>query len=158
MTGISGEGDREVKVLAVSSSGGHWEQLMLLRPSLEQFTVIYATSDPHLGERHGVAPVLDLPESNRSRPLRVVRCAWRAWYLVREVKPDVIVTTGALPGLLVLLFGRLAGARTIWLDSFANSGKLSMSGRWGHWFADRWLTQWPDLAGEKGPEYHGALL
>lgn len=131
---------------------------MLLRPSLERFSVVYATSDLHLGARHGVELVLDLPESNRSRPFRVIRCAFRAWRLVWDVRPDVVITTGALPGLLVLLFGRLAGARTIWLDSLANSEKLSMSGRWAKVIASRWLTQWPQLAGKNGPDYEGALL
>ena len=131
---------------------------MLLRPALEKFSVTYATSNPQLGERHAIPDVLDLPESNRSRPLRVLRCCFRAWRLVRQVRPDVIVTTGALPGLLVLVCGRMSGARTIWLDSVANSGRLSMSGRCAGLFADRWMTQWEHLSGDTGPEYAGALL
>jgi len=131
---------------------------MLLRPALEEFSVTYATSNPQLGERHGIPDVLDLPESNRSRPLRVIKCFLRAWSLVRQERPDVIISTGALPGLLVLICGRMNGAHTIWLDSVANSGRLSMSGRWAGLFADRWMTQWEHLSGAKGPEYAGALL
>ncbi|WP_336973140.1 glucuronosyltransferase [Sphingobium aromaticiconvertens] len=158
MDARSQQGDRKIKVLAASSAGGHWEQLMLLRPALEKFTVVFATSNPQLGERHGLRGVLALPESNRNRPLRVLRCIVHAWRLVREVRPDVVITTGALPGLLVLICGRVSGAHTIWLDSVANSERLSMSGRWARFFASRWLTQWAPLSGRHGPEFVGALL
>lgn len=150
--------DASIKVLAVASGGGHWEQLMLLRPALESFDLVFATSDVQFAARHQINDCLDLPESNRSRPFRVVRCFFRASSIVRQVKPDVIITTGALPGLLTIFWGRIYGAKTIWLDSFANSQSLSMSGRVARLFANRWLTQWQHLSHPGGPAFIGALL
>jgi UDP-N-acetylglucosamine:LPS N-acetylglucosamine transferase len=80
-----------------------------------------------------------------------------AWILVRE-RPDVVVSTGALPGYFSLRLAKLFGAKTIWLDSIANVEELSMSGKMIGRHADLWLTQWPHLATSGGPLYRGTVL
>ena len=79
------------------------------------------------------------------------------WILVRT-RPHVIVSTGAAPGYFALRLGKLLGARTVWLDSIANAGELSMTGRLVRKYADLWLTQWPHLAGPAGPDFRGGVL
>ena len=71
---------------------------------------------------------------------------------------DVVLSTGAAPGYFAILFGRLVGARTIWLDSIANVEQVSMSGQMVRRHADLWLTQWPHLAHEDGPECAGRVF
>lgn len=149
---------RPVKVLAISSGGGHWEELVLLRPALEQFDVEFATTDEDLAVRDGLGRIHLIADSNRDRPLQALRTVTDAWRIVRAVRPDVVVTTGALPGLFALIIARLHGARTIWIDSIANSDKPSMSGNCARFFATAWLTQWEHLARPNGPLYRGALL
>jgi hypothetical protein len=78
--------------------------------------------------------------------------------LLRE-KPDVVVTTGSAPGLICLALAKVfSRARTVWIDSIANCERLSSSGARARWFADVWLTQWPELATPRGPQYWGAVL
>ena len=60
--------------------------------------------------------------------------------------------------LLCLVAGKLHGARTIWLDSVANSETPSMSGKFARKFVTLWLTQWEHLARPDAGEYAGALL
>ena len=151
-------GDNEVKVLAVASSGGHWDQMMVLRPALEGFSVRYATTRRDFAARDGIVDVMLLPDSNRFHPLHAVRSLIAAISIVARTRPDVVISTGALPGLFCLAFGRLIGARTIWVDSFANAERLSMSGRYARWFATRYLTQWEHLTTASGPFYEGSLL
>ncbi len=71
--------------------------------------------------------------------------------LVVRVRPRVIVSTGAAPGFFALRIGSLIGAKTLWVDSFANAEELSLSGRKASKFADLALTQWKHL-GEALPE------
>ena len=149
--------DRKIKLLAVASAGGHWEELMLLRPALEPFVIDYATTNSELAIRDGLTHVHLLPDSNRNRPFRALLCLWRVWNLIRRTKPDFVVTTGALPGLISIIAGRSLGAKAIWIDSIANSEKASMSGWCARWFATLWLTQWEHLAQRSG-RYEGALL
>ncbi len=79
------------------------------------------------------------------------------WIMLRE-RPERVISTGAAPGYFALAFGKLFGARTMWIDSIANANELSLCGRKIGRFADVWLTQWPELAAEDGPEYAGAVL
>jgi len=69
--------------------------------------------------------------------------------IVRKEKPDAIITTGAAPGLMCLLAGKILGKKTIWIDSIANVQHLSASGRIAAKFATRVYTQWKDLATDK---------
>ncbi|AGA91747.1 UDP-N-acetylglucosamine:LPS N-acetylglucosamine transferase [Thioflavicoccus mobilis 8321] len=145
-------------VLLSSSSGGHWKQLMLVSAAFEGCVRHYATTEG--GYRAGVEVerFTCLPEGSRWDKFGLVKMAWAAFRLVQRVKPDVVVSTGAAPGLAVVFFGKLLGARTIWIDSIANVERVSMSGRLCRPFADVWLTQWPHLAEQGGLDYQGSVL
>jgi len=96
--------------------------------------------------------------SNESAPKSLVKLALQVFWIVLKVRPDVVFSTGAAPGFFALMFGKLFGARTIWLDSIANAQKLSVSGQKVRPFADLWLTQWEELSSNKGPDYRGAVV
>ena len=146
------------RVLAVASAGGHWEQLMLLRQTLDNYDVRFATTRSDLSEVYDI-PVIDtLPDCNQNTPLRALACAVLAMRLVIRHRPQVVVSTGAAPGFFSLLAGRIAGARTLWIDSIANSEGLSLSGRLAKIVAHQCWTQWEHLARDGRPAYHGAML
>ena len=146
------------KVLAVASGGGHWEQLMLLRPALDEFETVYVTTDLVQANRDCIDAVEYLPDANRNGKLAALRCLWAGLRLVRRIRPDVVITTGAMPGLIAVVAGRLFGAKGIWLDSIANSETLSTSGRWAVHLANISLTQWLHLSSDEGAAYRGTLL
>ena len=79
--------------------------------------------------------------------------------MVRRERADVVVSTGAAPGLVVLALAKaLTGCRTIWIDLIASPERLSLSGRLARPVADAWLVQWPHLARPGGPEFWGTVL
>ncbi|MES1985288.1 MAG: glucuronosyltransferase [Pseudomonadota bacterium] len=150
--------EQRVKILAVASGGGHWEQLMLLRSAMDRHDVLYGTTTVGLAKRDGLDDVVYLPDCSRSSISKALKCLIASWKLVRSVKPDVVITTGALPGLFCLVIARLGGARTVWIDSLANFEKPSMSGKFAGYFSTLWLTQWENLARPNGPHYFGRLF
>ncbi len=103
-------------------------------------------------------PMHLVADANSKTPLRMVWMFLQVVWLILRVRPHVVVTTGAAPGCAAIVFGRLTGARTVWIDSIANSEKMSRSGRWVRWFAVVWLTQWEHLVGPRGPEFWGTVL
>ncbi|ODU68638.1 MULTISPECIES: glucuronosyltransferase [unclassified Novosphingobium] len=148
-----------IKVLAVASGGGHWEQLLRLRAAFDQFDTRYVTTDPALGWREGIEDVLSIPDSNRNGPVAALRTMWCAFALVLRHRPEVIVSTGAFPGLACLIAGRVLGRRTVWIDSIANSEELSASGRMARYFATLRVTQWQHLANpDQGLYFLGAVI
>lgn len=145
------------KVLALASGGGHWVQLLRLRPAFEGCDVVFATVKEGYRADVGDAEFRVVPDSNFSNKPALLRTAFAVLRLLWREKPDVVVSTGAAPGFFAVRFGRLVGARTVWVDSVANAEELSMSGRRAG-FTDLWLTQWPHLAGEDGPKCFGNVL
>lgn len=146
------------RLLAISSGGGHWVQMLRLRPAFEGCEVTYATV--RAGYRLEV-PGEDfrlIPDSNRWNKLALLRSALAVFLLVWRLRPDVVITTGAAPGYFGVRFGKLLGARVIWVDSVANVEELSMSGAKAGSFVDLWLTQWPHLARDGGPQCFGNVL
>jgi len=146
------------KILGVSSGGGHWLELIRLVPAFEGHDVAFVTVDEAFRCEAGPARFYTVRDVTRWNTwLCVQTLAKLAWILLRE-RPDVVISTGALPGYLSLRLAKLLGARTVWLDSIANVNELSMSGQEIGKHADLWLTQWPHLAGPNGPSYRGSVL
>jgi UDP-N-acetylglucosamine:LPS N-acetylglucosamine transferase len=147
-----------IKVIAISSGGGHWVQLLRLRPAFEGCEVTFVTTRSCYRSDVADAPFHVVPESNNTQKLRFVLTALALlWVMICE-RPDVVISTGAAPGYFGMFFGRVMGARTIWLDSVANAEVLSLAGRKAGSHAHLWLTQWPHLAHEGGPYFHGSVL
>lgn len=147
------------KILAISSGGGHWVELRRIAPAFEGGNVVYATVNREYRAEVPNNRFYALNDATRWNKLAVGLLAVRVLWIVLRERPDVVVTTGAAPGYFALRFGRMIGAKTIWLDSIANAEELSMSGRIAGRFADLWLTQWPHLAGDDGrPACAGAVL
>jgi UDP-N-acetylglucosamine:LPS N-acetylglucosamine transferase len=146
------------KILAIASGGGHWEQMMIIKEGFKHANVVYANTFDGLAEKSGVGSAHIVRDCNRSSIVASMRCMRDVWRVIRLERPQVIISTGAAPGLIAIAMGRVLGAKTIWIDSVANSERLSMSGRFAGWFADLWLTQWEHLNKPDGPHYWGSVL
>jgi hypothetical protein len=145
------------KLLAAASAGGHWVQLLRLRPAFEGFEVAFLTTNESCRTEVSERVYLVNEASRWNKLALLVMCARVVWAVAR-VRPDFVISTGAAPGYMALRFGRMIGARTIWLDSIANADELSLSGQRIGKHADLWLTQWPHLASSSGPRYMGCVL
>ena len=150
---------RKTKILALSSGGGHWVQLLRLRPAFVGCDVVYATVRE--GYRSDLDPDSEfrlIPDANRWNKVGLVRALFAVTRLMWRERPDVVISTGAAQGYFAIRVGRLFGARTVWLDSIANGEELSLSGQKAGPHASLWLTQWAHLARPGGPHYGGSVL
>lgn len=158
---------KAIRIVAVASAGGHWVQLMRLQAAWDGCDVTYVTTDPGLahmlrqeaGERGQPEPKLwVIQDGNRWQKWRLVRQLLQIVTLMLWIRPYAVISTGAAPGYFAIRIGKVLGARTVWIDSVANTEELSLSGARIGKFADLWLTQWPHLAKPGGPKYLGAVL
>jgi UDP-N-acetylglucosamine:LPS N-acetylglucosamine transferase len=149
---------RRPRILAVASGGGHWVQLLRLRPAFEGADVHYATVDPDAAAMVAPAPVHIFPDANKDTKFRLAITAARIFCIILTVRPDVVVSTGAAGGFLAIRFAKLFGARTMFIDSIANARELSVSARLARGVADRVLSQWPGVAQSTDTEFAGAVL
>ena len=163
---------RTVRVLAVASGGGHWVQLMRLRPAWRGCDIAYLTTNESYGhqlQREAEQQGLPRPRfyvtvsANRWQKLRLVQQLLAVSWVVAKERPAIILSTGASPGYFAMRLGRLVGAQTVWIDSIANASEMSLAGRKAGTFADVWLTQWESVSlatsvNGRRPEYWGAVL
>jgi UDP-N-acetylglucosamine:LPS N-acetylglucosamine transferase len=146
------------RVLAIASGGGHWEQMMRLRATLDSYDTRYATTHRAVALQHGIEGAATLPDCNLDQPIKAFHCLLSAAWLILRVRPQVVISTGAAPGFFCLMWARLIGARTLWIDSIANAEQLSLSGRLAKRIAHQCLTQWEHLAEGDNPAFRGAVL
>ena len=148
---------KPIKLMAVASGGGHLIQLLRLRPAFAGCEVTYVSTVQPPG-LHANDRVIVVQDANLNEKRKLARLFIQTLLVIIKNRPQVIITTGAAPGFAAIVIGRLFGAKTIWIDSIANSEELSASGQKAKYWADLWLTQWSQLGHDDGPKYWGAVL
>lgn len=148
---------KKKKLLAVASGGGHLIQLLRLRPAMDGCDVTFVSTlrPAGLDVDSRFYKVMD---ANLDSKWKLLPLLLQVFVVFLKVRPQVVITTGAAPGFAALMVGRLFGAKTIWIDSIANSEELSTAGKRARPWADVWLTQWPHLSSEDGPQFWGGVL
>ena len=145
------------RVLAIASGGGHFVQLLRLRPAWAAHDVTYATVHASSADEVAPARLLTFRDVSRADWWRLPLTLCDLLVILLRVRPQVVVTTGALPGLLALALTKPFGVRRLWVDSIANSEVLSDSGRQAGKVASAVVTQWPQLA-QPGVDHWGSVL
>lgn len=151
-------GSPRKKVLAIASRGGHWIQLLRLRPAFSDCDITFVTTDPAYQTMVDGAKFCVVTEATRFQKLKILKMATQMLWIIVRFRPNVVVTTGAAPGYIAIRLGKWFGAKTLWIDSIANAEELSLSGRLALKYADATLTQWEHLSGSDGIDYHGAVI
>lgn len=129
-----------------------------MRPALEVAGVTYVTTLPGLAEQYDLENAYLVPDCNRDAPWDALKCCVHLVILLVRIRPKMVISTGALPGVIALALGRLVGAKTIWVDSVANAEEMSQSGRIAKRFAHIWLSQWEHVAHAEGAQFEGAIF
>jgi len=147
------------KILAVSSAGGHWTQLMLISEAFLDSDLTYMTTsmNPQLNSLPANSPVIKVMQANLSQKGRILILAIQVLVKVVFLRPDIVISTGAAPGFFAIFYGKCLGAKTIWLDSISNYETTTLSGQKAKPYCDKFLVQWPHLADEKA-SYWGNIL
>ncbi|WP_076418116.1 hypothetical protein [Colwellia sp. UCD-KL20] len=145
------------KILAVASNGGHLVQLLRLFPAFSEHDVhLISTSEDGPDETYN--EYYSVTDSNFEQKFKLIKTAFETFIIYIKVRPDVVISTGAAPGFFCLLYASIFRKKAIWIDSIANTEKLSMAGGVALKLTKHCYTQWPELAKEDGPLYLGAVI
>jgi UDP-N-acetylglucosamine:LPS N-acetylglucosamine transferase len=94
------------KVVAVSSVGGHWTELLRLRSAFHGYETIYITTNDEYRSMVGGSRFYSIRDFNRKNPWVLVGVIFRLLSVFLKERPDCIISTGAAPGLAGLFFCR----------------------------------------------------
>ena len=143
-------------LLLVCSTGGHLQQLLALRDAWGEYSRVWVTFDKSDARSllRDEQVVFAYGPTNRSvkNLLRNLVVAWRT---LREVRPRIVLTTGAGVAVPFAWLGRLHGARLVYIESFTRIDEPSLTCRLVAPVADRIYAQWPELV-DAVPKAHYA--
>lgn len=138
------------KILAVSSGGGHWIQMLRLRPAFDGCDVTFVTTDKAMRRRVTGHSFFTVCDGNRDTKLSLLFMAIKILWVMSLVRPHVVVTTGAAPGYFACRFARFFGAKSLFIDSVANAEDMSLSAKLATSHASKVVSQWPSVADKYG--------
>lgn len=138
----------KTKICFVSSSGGHWEELMCLKEVAEENNSFFITEDGGQAADFSGLNIYTVPQINRKQKnffIQFVKLFFEAKKIFKKENPDVIVTTGALVVFPFCVEAKLRRKKVIYIESFARVKNKSLTGKLIYPFADLFLVQWETM-------------
>lgn len=134
------------RVFFVGSSGGHLAQMMPLTQlfSPEHRTWVTFQTGDALGALRDEKDVVWAYHPTTRSIRNLLRNAVLAWRLLRERRPDVIISTGAAVAFPYFVLSRLFGARTVYIEVYDRVDSPTLTARLCSPFTDLMLVQWDE--------------
>lgn len=140
--------DKGTKICFAASSGGHLEQLMLLKPLLEEKDGFFVTEKTEYQTTPKDMRSYTLKQMNRKEIkflLYIIINAFSSIKILFKEKPDIIITTGVLAIIPLCLLAKITGRKLIYIESFAKRSDGTLSGRFLYRWADIFYVQWESM-------------
>ena len=137
------------KICLISSSGGHFEQLLMLR-KLEKNNKIFIVTEKTKYNKKDKKINHFVMQVNRKEITfipRMICIFFKSLYIFLKEKPDVIISTGVLAAIPMLFIGHLFKKKVIYLESFAKINSPTMTGNlvYKKKWADQFYVQWETM-------------
>lgn len=139
---------KKLKIIFAASSGGHLEQLLMLKPLMEKHDSVFVTEKTEYSAGKMDRKTYLLSQINRKEWLflpKLVGNTFRSLYIVIKERPKVMITTGVLAVVPMALLVKLFGGKLIYLESFAKVTSKTLSGKLLYKFADQFYVQWEEM-------------
>jgi len=143
-----GKRDRK-KICLISSSGGHFEQLLMLRKLDENYDIFIVTEKTKYNKKDNKIKYY-VKQVNRKEILFILKMIcilFKSLYIFIKERPDVIISTGVLASIPMLYIGHMFKRKVIYIESFAKISSPTMTGKliYKNHIADQFYVQWESM-------------
>jgi beta-1,4-N-acetylglucosaminyltransferase len=135
-----------MKILLISSTGGHFNALQQLRSFWGKHTCCWVTFKTASTEL-----VLDSEKvywaygpTNRNIP-NLLRNLYLAYQVIHTEKPQLVMSTGAGVAVPFIILAKFLGIKTVFIESLTRVQELSLSARLALPFIDTLYVPWEEL-------------
>lgn len=135
-----------MKVCLVGSSGGHLTHLYMLKPFWKKYDRFFVTFD-----KEDARSLLKDEKvyncyypTNRSIKALIINTRL-AWKILKNEKPDLIVSSGAAVAVPFFWLGKLIGCKTIYVEVFDRIDKPTITGRLVYPVTDTFIVEWEEM-------------
>lgn len=155
---------RSKTVMFAASIGGHYKELMGLKELFPRYNSILVTDNKAAMNQPEIVKSfrsIEFPDAMSDRRKRnggkkseETRLAALQTYLkmfrqciriVRKYKPSVIISTGSYIAVPLFWWGKLYGAKLIFIESNAMVYSKTTTGRLVGWLSDKVIVQWSEM-------------
>lgn len=136
------------KVCFISSSGGHFEQLMMLKPLMNKYNGFIVTEKTSYNISNNEMNVYYLKQVNRREftfLYNILINTVISFKIFFKEKPDVVISTGVLATIPMCLIAKAFGKKLIYIESFAKVNSPTLTGNLLYRFADQFYVQWEEM-------------
>ena len=139
--------NKKNKICLISSSGGHFEQLLMLRKLANENNDIFIVTEKTKYNKKDKKIKYFVKQVNRKELLfipKMIMILFKSLYIFIKERPNVIISTGVLAAIPMLFFGHLFKKKVIYIESFAKissptmTGKLVYKKKWANQFYVQW--------------------
>lgn len=138
-----------MKICFTSSSGGHFEQLIMLQPIMEEHeSIILTEKTDYFDYTQMNIPIFFLRQTNRKELrflLHFISNSYKSIKVFVKFRPDVIISTGALSTIPVCIISKLFRKKVIFIESFSKTESGTMTGKFMYKIADKFYVQWSSM-------------
>ena len=143
---------KKKKVLFISSTGGHFNELLQLKPLFEKYDYHIITEKDKMTldyKKIYKNKISYLIYGTRSHilayPFKLLANCFISLYQYIKIRPKYIVTTGTHTAGPMCCIGKIFGSKIIYIETFANVNTKTATGRLIYKFADLFVVQWEEM-------------
>lgn len=133
------------KICLISSSGGHFEQLKMLKKLENDHDIFWVTEKTEYTEKadYFLLQTGLKDKKYKSKTFKNLITSIKIW---RKEKPDFVISTGTMVALPMLLLAKLHRKKIIYIETFARVYDGTKAGKLMYKYADLFIYQWEPLA------------
>ena len=139
---------KNIKICFAASSGGHYEQITMLKPLMDKYESFILTEKTRYKSDVAGKKMYYLKQINRKDKfvmLYLIGNAFKSLKIFITEKPDVVICTGVLAMIPMCLIAKFAGKKLIYIESFAKVTSPTETGKLLYKYADRFYVQWESM-------------
>lgn len=137
-----------MKICFAASSGGHFEQIMMLKPLMESYESFIITEKTNYSVDNQDIKFYYLKQVNRHEIKflynMIINIVITLKVFFKE-KPDVVISTGALATIPICVIAKLFKKKIIFIESFAKINSPTLTGKLVYKFSDQFYVQWESM-------------
>lgn len=134
-------------IVLTASSGGHFEQLSVLKKRLEKDYIVNVITEKTQYTKNCENTFL-IKQINRKK-INFLFTFISNWFkvekIIKKVNPDVVISIGALATIPVCKIAHKKRKKVIFIESFAKINTPTMTGKYIYKFADVFIVQRKEL-------------
>lgn len=140
---------KTLKICFAASTGGHFEQLMMLKPLMKKYdSFILTEKTDYEVKNNDNIKIYKVNQVNRKQKLFVINMfinSIKSCAIFLKEKPDLVITTGVLAMIPMCLIAKLFRKKLIYIESFAKISSPTLTGKFLYKYADRFYVQWEKM-------------